>query len=94
MTARPIPKRHWLSYGDDPLPTPAEALSAPLSAFPSWFIRMECERCGRERYTNEVHLPQWKEDDRTTEGIVGRPLQIRRADADDRPPRARDGVIF
>ena len=22
---------------------------------------MECERCGQERYTSEVHLPQWKD---------------------------------
>ena len=26
MTARPIPVRHWRSYGNDPLPTGAEAL--------------------------------------------------------------------
>jgi hypothetical protein len=50
-------RRRWRSYGDDPLPTPAQALAAPLSAFPSWFIRMECERCGQERYTNQVHMP-------------------------------------
>ena len=31
-----------------PLPTTAEALAAPLSAFPSWYLRMECERCGRK----------------------------------------------
>src|SRR6185369_7704035 len=48
--------RYWRSYGDDPLPTPDEALAAPLSAFPSWFLRMECERCGAERYTNQVHM--------------------------------------
>ena len=40
-------RRYWRSYGDDPLPTPAEALAAPLSAFPSWYLRMECELCGR-----------------------------------------------
>ena len=49
--------RRWRSYGDDPLPTAADALAEPLSAFPSWFIRMECERCGQERYTNQVHMP-------------------------------------
>jgi hypothetical protein len=48
-------RRRWLSYGDDPLPTPAKALAAPLSAFPSWFLRMECERCGQERFVNQVH---------------------------------------
>jgi hypothetical protein len=28
MTARPVPKRHWRSYGNDPLPTGAEAALA------------------------------------------------------------------
>ena len=51
------PRHRWRSYGDYPLPSPAEALAAPLSAFPSWFIRMECSRCGRDRVINQVHLP-------------------------------------
>jgi hypothetical protein len=25
---------------------PQEALGEPLRAFPSWFLRIECERCG------------------------------------------------
>ena len=33
-----------------------EALAAPLRAFRSWFLRIECERCGRERYLAETHL--------------------------------------
>ena len=33
------PPRHWRSYTDDPLPTPAEALASPFAAFPSWFLR-------------------------------------------------------
>jgi hypothetical protein len=45
--------------GADPLPTPEEAVDAPLSAFPSWLLRMECATCGRERYINEVLLPHW-----------------------------------
>ena len=49
MPARPVPKRHWRSYGDDPLPSGKEALGEPLSAFPSWFLRIECDRCGKER---------------------------------------------
>ena len=49
MTARPIPRRHWRSYGTDPLPTPAEALDEPFAAFPSWFLRATCDRCGRLR---------------------------------------------
>jgi hypothetical protein len=67
---RPPPARHWRSYGTDPLPTPEEALGEPLSAFPSWFLRMECARCGRERYANEVHLPHWH--DATLREIVAR----------------------
>jgi hypothetical protein len=35
MTARPVPKRHWRPYDNDPLPSGAEALDEPLSAFPS-----------------------------------------------------------
>ena len=46
MTARPIPKRHWRSYGDE-----------PLAAFPSWFMRITCDRCGKDRILNEVHTP-------------------------------------
>ena len=34
MTARPIPARHWRSYGDDPLPTGAEALDEPFARVP------------------------------------------------------------
>jgi hypothetical protein len=40
------PARHWRSYGDDKLPTPAEALGDPFAAFPWWFMRIECDRCG------------------------------------------------
>jgi hypothetical protein len=57
-TARPIPERHWRSYGDDKLPTPAEALDEPFNAFPSWFMRIECDRCGKVRMVNETHRPQ------------------------------------
>ena len=53
------------------MPTPREALAAPLSAFPSWFLRMECERCGRDRVVNQVHMPAiW--EDVTLEKIVAR----------------------
>ena len=35
MTARrPVPKRHWRSYGDDQLPTGAEALDEPFARSP------------------------------------------------------------
>jgi hypothetical protein len=50
MTARPIPTRHWRSYGSDPLPTPAEA----LSAFPSWFLRSRATASART-LVNEAH---------------------------------------
>ena len=50
VTARPIPKRHWRSYGDDPLPTAREALDEPLPAFPSWFMRITCDRCGKDAF--------------------------------------------
>ena len=49
MTTRPIPARHWRSYGDEPLPTGAEALDEPFRAFPSWFMRITCDRCGKDR---------------------------------------------
>jgi hypothetical protein len=32
MTARPVPQRHWRSYGTDPLPTGREALEEPFRA--------------------------------------------------------------
>ena len=47
MPARPVPRRHWRSYGDDPLPSGKEALDEPFSAFPSWFLRIECDCCGK-----------------------------------------------
>ena len=58
MTTRPIPPRHWRSYGDDPLPTGAEALDEPFRAFPSWFMRVTCDRCGKDRMLNEAHAAQ------------------------------------
>ena len=50
------PPRHWRSYGDDPLPTPAEALEEPFAAFPSWFLRITCHRCGKVQMVNQVHF--------------------------------------
>jgi hypothetical protein len=58
MTPGPVPQRHWRSYGDEPLPTGTEAMSEPFAAFPSWFMRIECDRCGKVRMVNEVHTPQ------------------------------------
>jgi len=58
MTASPVPKRHWRSYGDHPLPSGAEVLDEPFSAFPSWFMRITCDRCGKDRMLNEAHTAQ------------------------------------
>ena len=55
VTARPVPARHWRSYGDDPLPTGQEALGEPFRAFPSWFMRITCDRCGKVPMLNEAH---------------------------------------
>jgi hypothetical protein len=55
------PARHWRSYGTDALPTPAEALEEPFRAFPSWFLRITCDRCGKQRMVKEVHAGPWRE---------------------------------
>jgi hypothetical protein len=52
------PQRHWRSYGTDPLPTPGEALDQPLKAFPSWFLKITCDRCGKDRMLGETHAPE------------------------------------
>ena len=56
MTRTPIPVRHWRTYGDYPLPTGAEALDEPFDAFPSWFLRIECDRCGKLQLVNQAHM--------------------------------------
>jgi hypothetical protein len=50
-----LPQRHWRSYGNDPLPTPADALAEPFRAFPSWFLRIECDRVRERPHGNESH---------------------------------------
>ena len=57
------PARHWRSDGDEPLPSGAEALSEPFRAFPSWFLRIECDRCGKVQMVNEAHA-RWRADPR------------------------------
>jgi hypothetical protein len=49
-------QRDWRSYGTEPLPTPQEVLQQPMRAFPSWFLRIECDRCGKVIMHNEVHM--------------------------------------
>jgi hypothetical protein len=53
-----VPRRHWRSYGNEPLPTAQEALGEPFAAFPSWFLRIECERCHKVQWINQVHMPR------------------------------------
>jgi hypothetical protein len=59
MPERTPPRHHWRSYGNDPLPTPVEAMQQTFSAFPSWFLRIECDRCGKVQIVNEAHAP-WR----------------------------------
>ena len=49
----------WRPYSFDPLPSTEEALALPFRAFPSWFLRIVCGRCGQERVINEAHAP-WR----------------------------------
>ncbi len=58
MTTRPVPEWHWRSNGDDPLPGGGVALNEASAAFPSWFLRIECDRWGKGRMLNEVHMKQ------------------------------------
>jgi hypothetical protein len=37
------------------LPTAQEALSEPFAAFPSWFLKITCARCGKVTMLNEAH---------------------------------------
>jgi hypothetical protein len=57
MPPRPVPRRHWRRYGNDPLPSGAEAPDEPLRAFPSWFLRIVCERCGNEVPDDQITVP-------------------------------------
>jgi len=61
--------RVWRSYGDDPLPSAEEALARPLWAFPSWFLRIECDRCHKVQCINQVHMPR---SDRLLRAILAR----------------------
>jgi hypothetical protein len=54
MTPSSVPRHHWRPYGNDPLPSPQDALGQPFAAFPSWFLRIECDRCGKVRMLNEA----------------------------------------
>ena len=55
MTRTPIPVRHWRTYGNYPLLSGIEARDEPFAAFPSWFLRITCDRCGKVQMINDVH---------------------------------------
>ena len=48
--------RRWRTYAADTLPTGEEALDESFAAFPSWFLRVECDRCGAAQLVNQVHI--------------------------------------
>jgi hypothetical protein len=48
------PPRHWRSDGADPLLPAREALDLPFRAFLSWFLRIECDRCGKVEPTGRA----------------------------------------
>jgi hypothetical protein len=58
MTGRRIPQRHWRSYDNEPLPTGSEALGEPFSAFSSWYLRITCDRCGKDHMLSETDTAQ------------------------------------
>jgi hypothetical protein len=49
--------------------TRGEALLEPFSAFPSWFMRIECDRCGKVQIVNESHA-KWR--NRTLRDILAK----------------------
>jgi hypothetical protein len=59
---RPPPPRHWRSNGTEPLPTAGQALQQPMRTFPSWFLKITCDRCSKDRMINEVHAPERQRD--------------------------------
>jgi hypothetical protein len=36
----------------------ARELTEPFSAFPSWFLQIRCDRCGKDRMLSETYTPQ------------------------------------
>jgi hypothetical protein len=85
-TAMNEPGRVWRSYGNDPLPAAAEAMAEPFAAFPSWFLRVECDRCGKVRMVNEKQAFNRQ----TSPCCMGMPYpRLWSAAADRRPSRGR-----
>ena len=58
MPARPVPQTPLAQLRRPPVAAGAEALDEPLRAFPSWFLRIVCDRCGKERMISETHMAQ------------------------------------
>jgi hypothetical protein len=52
------PVRHWCTYGNALLPTGWEALDEPFSAISSLFMRIICDRCGKDRMRSKTYTPQ------------------------------------
>jgi hypothetical protein len=52
------PRRRWRSYGNDPAPPHRRGVGGTVHAFPSWFLRIECDRCGKARILSETHAPR------------------------------------
>jgi hypothetical protein len=42
-------------------PRPPRALQQPLAGFPSWFLRITRDRCGKDRMINEAHAAGWRD---------------------------------
>ena len=77
----PPPQRHWRSYGTEPLPPAQEALQQSFRAFPSWFLRIQCDRCGKTTMLNEAHTGERR----------GKMVRAARADNRRPPGIARSG---
>jgi hypothetical protein len=63
----------WHNHSSDRLPGRNEALRAPLKAFPNWYLRLQCERCDRERYVSEADLMEKGLGDEPVRLFIGRP---------------------
>ena len=60
----------WLAVAA--LPSQLVFMAAPLRAFPSWYLRMECASCGREKYLAETHLTIAEHGGHRVGDLIGR----------------------
>ena len=58
---RIVPPRQWRIDSDEPLPPGRQALDQPFSAFPSWLMKVTCDRCGQERIFAEAHAARQRD---------------------------------